>query len=52
MLNIPVFGPPLKPKGSYVVPFWVCYSVFVRDYNLLPQKELYWRFWVGFKVSG
>ena len=34
-------------KGSYVVPFWVCYVFLVRDYNVLPQKELHRRVWVG-----
>ena len=35
------------PKGSYVVPFWVCY---VRDFNILPKKELHRRVWVGSRV--
>ena len=38
------------PKGSNVVPFWVCYDVLVRDYNGLPKKELHRRVWVGFSV--
>ena len=35
------------PKGSNVVPFCVCYGFWVRDYNILPQKELHSRVWVG-----
>ena len=27
------------PKGSYVVPFWVCYGFLVRDYNILPKRN-------------
>ena len=34
------------PKGSYVVPFWVCYGFLVRNYNILPKKELHRRVWV------
>ena len=34
------------PKGSNVVPFWVCYGFGVRDYNILPEKELHRRVWV------
>ena len=44
------------PKGSYVVPFWVCYGsamVFlVTDYNILPKKELHRRVWVEFRFQG
>ena len=36
----------ILPKGFYVVPFWVCYVFWVRDYNILPQKEQHWRVWV------
>ena len=36
------------PKGSYVVPFWVCYGFLVRDDNILPKKELHRMVWVGF----
>ena len=43
------------PKGSNVVPFWVCYGFWVRDYNILPKKELHRRVWVepnvGFHVG-
>ena len=52
----PVLSPltPLRieslPKGSNVVPFWVCYGFWVRDYNILPKKELHRRVWVGFWV--
>ena len=36
------------PKGSYVVPFGVCYGCFgVRDYNVLPNKEQHRRVWVN-----
>ena len=35
------------PKRSYVVPFWVCYGFLVRDYSILPKKELHRRLWVG-----
>ena len=34
-------------KGSNVVPFWVCYGFWVRDYNIVPKKELHWSPWVG-----
>ena len=34
------------PKGSNVVPFWVCYGFLVRDYNILSKKELRRRVWV------
>ena len=34
------------PTGSYVVPFWVCYNFLVRDFYILPKKELHFRFWV------
>ena len=34
------------PKGSYVVPFWVCYGFLVRDLDILPKKELRRRVWV------
>ena len=52
-----VFG---LPKGSYVVPFWVCYGFLVRDYNIVPKKELHRRVFglrfrvqgLGFKISG
>ena len=27
------------PKGSNVVPFWVCYGFWVRDYYILPKKR-------------
>ena len=33
----------MSPKGSNVVPFWVCYGFLVRDYNILPKKELHRR---------
>ena len=39
------------PRGSYVVPFWVCYGFLVRDYNILPKKELHRRVWVGMQVG-
>ena len=35
------------PKGSNVVPFGVCYGFVVRDYTILPKKELHRRVWVG-----
>ena len=35
------------PKGSNVVPFWVCYGFGVKDYNMLPKKELHWSPWVN-----
>ena len=34
------------PKGSNVVPYWVCYGFLLRDYNILPKKELHRRVWV------
>ena len=34
------------PKGSNVVPFWVCYGFLVWDQNILPKKELHRRVWV------
>ena len=34
------------PNGSNVVPFWVCYGFWVRNYNILPKKELHRRVWV------
>ena len=37
----------LYPRGSNVVPFWVCYVFLERDCNLLPKKELHGRVWVG-----
>ena len=40
------------PKGSYVVLFWVCYGFLVREYNILPKKELHRRVWVGCRVQG
>ena len=30
----------LPPTGSYVAPFWVWYGFLVRDYTILPKKEL------------
>ena len=39
------------PKGSNVVPFWDLYGFWVRDYNILPKKELHWRVWV-YRVYG
>ena len=38
------------PKGSYVVPFWVCYVFLIGDCNILPKKELHRRVWVGSRV--
>ena len=35
------------PKGSNVVPFWVCYGFSVRDSNIVPKKELHRRVWVN-----
>ena len=35
------------PKGPNVVPFWVCYGFWVRDYNILPKKELHRRVWLN-----
>ena len=35
------------PKGSNVVPFWVCYGFGVDDYNIVPKKELHRRVCVG-----
>ena len=32
--------------GANVVPFWVCVDFWVRDYNILPKKELHRRVWV------
>ena len=46
-VTIPCTGFPTLPKGSYVVPFGVCYGFMVRGYDILPRKELHWRFWVG-----
>ena len=40
-------SPTTLPKGSNVVPFWVCYGFWVRDYNILPKKELHWSPWVN-----
>ena len=34
------------PKGSNVVPFWYVMVFLVRDYNILPKKELHRRVWV------
>ena len=34
------------PKGSNVVPFWVCYGFWGRNDNILPKKELHRRVWV------
>ena len=39
------------PKGSYVVPFGVCYGFWVRCCNILPKEELHWRFLVVFRQS-
>ena len=44
---ISLTGTPRLPKGSNVVPFGVCYGFLVRDYNILPRKELHRRVWVG-----
>ena len=37
------------PKGSYVVPFWVCYGFWGKGlyYNVLPKKEQHRRVWVN-----
>ena len=40
------------PKGSYVVPFWVCYCFLVRDYSILPKNELHRRVWVDCQDFG
>ena len=40
----------LLPKGSNVVPFWVCYVFVVRDCNRLPKKELHRRVLVNCTV--
>ena len=34
------------PKGSNVVVFGFVMGFWVRDYNILPKKELHWRVWV------
>ena len=34
------------PKGSHVLPFGVCYGFWVREYDLVPKKELLRRVWV------
>ena len=40
-------------KGSYVVPFGVCYGFWVGDYNIRPKKELHRRVWgLGFIKFG
>ena len=38
-----------EPVGgdSYVVPFWLCLLFLIRDYNLLPKKELHQSLLVG-----
>ena len=36
-----------KPKGSNVVPCWVCYGFSARDCNILPKKELHRRVWLN-----
>ena len=34
-----------------LVPVWVCYGFLLRDYNLIPQKEIVHRkVWVGFRI--
>ena len=33
--------------GLLCSPFWVCNGFVVRDYNILPDKELHRRSWVS-----
>ena len=35
------------PKGSNVVPFWLLTYFLLRDYNILPKKELLLSLWVA-----
>ena len=42
---------PWLSKGSNVVPFWACHGSWVRDYSLLPKKELHRRFWVTVSID-
>ena len=51
-MTLPMFMLKILPKGSYVVPFWVCYGFFlVRDYNILPKKELHRRVWLEAELA-
>ena len=58
--KLPQFGATLEKnaerlkglcKGSYVVPFGVCYGFLVRDYSILPKKELHKRVWVIYRYD-
>ena len=40
-----------QPKGSYVVPFWAFSGFLIRNFSILPKKELHRRVWVGMCVE-
>ena len=39
------------PKGSYVVLIGVCYGFWVREFDIVPKKELHRRVCMGMYVD-
>ena len=41
-----------RPRGSNVVPFWLWLIYLLKDYNILPRKELHLSLWVAYARRG
>ena len=35
------------PKGSHVIPFFVCCGFLAVEYSIQPNRELLWRSWAS-----